>query len=259
MRKLMALLLAANWLMAQAAGANFATATVEDEAAIRAIVKASSAGTSDVHIAADLDWENAFGIRYFELKKRDAFYKDVVAPLQKDAADTTLEVKIRFVEPNVAVADEYWHVAGQIDQATNKPGADRWGRTTYILKKQDGAWTEVLERVADLRLPYFKHYDAMPKAFPVPPETLVSYAGSYEAVRGRKLADVTVSGDHLQVTVRGRQRAAIPVSATEFLLFDPDDLAQYWKLDFAKESDGNLSAALSYATGEQIAKAMKAE
>ena len=259
MAKLMALLFCAGGLMAQITGSSFAAGTKEDEAAIRAIVIASSAGIPDPHLAADLDWENAFGIRYVDLKKRDAFYKDVVSPLQKDAADTTLEVKVKFVAPDVAVADEYWHVVGQLNQETNKPAPDRWGRTTYILKKQDGAWTEVMERIADLRLPYYKHYDALPKAFAVPSETLASYAGTYEAVRGRNLAAVSVSGDHLQVSLRGRQRTAIPVSETEFLLFDPEDLAQYLTMRFAKESDGNLSAALSYPTGEPIAKAMKAE
>ncbi len=251
------LILAAASMVAQTA--IFPTGTKEDEAAIRAIVAASSAGAPDPRMASNLDWENAFGLRYFDLKKRDHFYHDVVSPLQKDAANTTLEVKVKFIEANVAVADEYWHVVGQIDQETNKPGADRWGRTTYILKKQDGVWMEVMERVADLRLPYYKHYDALPAAFPVPQETLASYAGTYEAVRGRNLAVVTVSGDHLLVTLRGRKRTGIPVSATEFLLFDPDDLSEYLKLQFAKEADGNTSAALLYATGEPIAKAMKSE
>ena len=250
--------LACACLAAQTAG-SFASGTKDDEAAIRAIVKASASAASGSYAAVDLDWENAFGIRYFDRKKRDAFYQGEVAPVPKDAANTSLEVKVKFVEPNVAVADDYWHIAGQRDDGTGKPGPDRWGRTTYVLKKQEGAWTEVMERVADLRVPYFKHYDALPKAAAVSAETLASYAGAYEAVRGRKLADVSVSGDHLQVIVRGRQRIAIPVSATEFLLFDPDDLAQYLKMQFARESDGNLSAALLYPTGEPIAKAMKAE
>ncbi len=237
--------------------ATFATGTADDEAAIRAIVKASAANTSDSHVASNLDWENAFGVRYFDLKKRDAFYHTVVSPLQKDAADSTLEIKVKFLEPNVAVADEYWHIVGQIDEATSKPGADRWGRTTYIFKKQDGVWLEAMERVADLRLPYYHHYDKLPAPFAVAPDTLASYAGTYEAVRGRNLATVTLSGDRLQVNLRGRQRTAIPVSETEFLLFDPSDLADYLKLQFAKDPDGDTSLALFYSTGEPVAKAMK--
>ena len=212
---------------AQANSYSFSQGTAQDETEIRAIVANSAAGRPEPRIAANLDWENAFGIRYTDLKKRDAFYHAVVTPLQKNDSDSTLEVKIRYLDPNTAVADECWHVIGQLDVATRKPGPDRWGRTTYICVKRDGHWIEVLERVADLRLAYYKHYDAMPKPIPVPAATLASYAGKYVFANDQSARSIKVEGDHLIVASAKRSRIAIPSSSSDFLVFDPNDLAEY--------------------------------
>jgi hypothetical protein len=238
---------------------SFVTASREDEAAVRAIVAMQSADQIDPRVAADLDWENAFGIRYTSLAKRNAFYSIVVKPQMKDANDSTLEVKVKFIEPTVAIADEYWHVAGQVYAGDTKPGPDRWGRTTYIFKKENGAWTEVIERVADLRIAYFKHYETMPKAVSVPAEILASYAGIYDAATGKKFAQIEVSGDHLAITTPRGKYTAIPTSDTDFLSFNPDDLAEYYKASFKKESDGSITLTVCYATGEILVKTSKAK
>jgi len=155
-------------VIAHAESFPFAAGSAQDGAAIRAIVADAAAGRPNSHFAANLDWENAFGIRCTDLAKRNAFYHAVVSPLQKDDTDTTLEVKSRFLDAGTAVADEYWHTVGRLDVTTHKPGPDRWGRTTYIFSKRSGSWTEVLERVADLRLAWYPHYDALPKPAPIP-------------------------------------------------------------------------------------------
>lgn len=169
--------IAVSSVVAQADSFPFAAGSAQDEAAIRAIVADAAAGRPNPHIAANLDWENPFGIRYGDLAKRDAFYHAFVSPLQKDDTDTTLEVKVRFLDAGTAVADEYWHTVGQLDVATHKPGPDRWGRTTYIFSERSGSWTEVLERVADLRVAWYHHYDALPQAAPVPAAALASLTG----------------------------------------------------------------------------------
>jgi hypothetical protein len=198
-------------LSAQTKTGSFVAGTKEDETAIRAIIQSADADQTDPHMAADLDWENAFGIRYFDLKKRDAFYGEIVKPQMKNVTDSsTLEVKIKFIEPTVAVADEYWHLAGQVYAGETKPGPDRWGRTTYVFKKEDGVWTEVLERVADLRIPYFKHYDAIPAPVTVSPEILATYAGSYQKSSGEKVVEVTVKGDRLSIVRKGKTYVGIP-------------------------------------------------
>lgn len=231
---------------------SFVEGSAADEAQIRSIVRDASAERPNPHVAPDLDWENAFGIRYNNLKTRDAFYKDAVAPLQKDDADTTLEVKVRFLTPDAAVADEYWHIVGQLDMDTHKPGPDRWGRTTYIFTKKDGVWTEVLERVADLRLAYYKHYDHLPQSAAVPPATLASLAGKYQLVQNRVPITLSVEGDHLLYTSPKRTRVLVPLSATEFLAFDPADTAEYLRLVFSRNAAGRPLAHITYDTGEAI-------
>jgi len=226
------LLSASGALSAQSAATPFVSGSATDEAAIRAIVATQSADQEDPHVASDLDWENAFGIRYTNLKKRNDWFNANVKPQFKDATNVTLEVKVRFLESTVAVADEYWHVAGQVYAGETKPGADRWGRTTYIFKKENGAWIEVMERVADLRSAYFKHYDALPTPVPVAAETLSCYAGSYVTAEGKEMATISVSGDRLAIKTRRGAFVGIPISSSEFLTFDPNDLASYYRITF---------------------------
>ncbi len=235
---------------AQQASSSFVPGSQSDEAVIREIMKQRAADKSDPHVAADLDWENAFGIRYNNLKKMTAFYGEAVTPLQKNDTDNTLEVKVKFITPEIAVADEYWHIVGQLDYKTNQPGPDRWGRTTYIFKKENGTWTEVMERVADLRIPYFKHYDALPTAAAVPAATLASYAGTYRRTLGGAPVTISVNGDRLNVVSKHGKFVAIPTSATEFLVFDPNDLAEYTHYTFT--ADG-LKIKVAYPEGEFIA------
>ena len=226
-----------------------------DEAAVRRIVANLEADQPDPHVSPALDWENAFGVRYADLKKRDAFYGAVVKPQFKSATDNTLETKVRFVTPDVAVADTYWRVVGQVYAGQTKAGPDRWGRTTYILKKQNGAWVEVIERVADLRLPYYKHIAEVPKAAPVPRAILESYAGRYTSPAGEAnptTVDVAVKGGHLTMTTSRGVSVAIPTSSTDFLVFySADDTAEYYKASFSTR-DGVVSYALSEAWGEPL-------
>ncbi|WP_263374558.1 DUF3471 domain-containing protein [Granulicella aggregans] len=243
-------------LSAQSPSSSFVAATSADEAAIRAIVASQSASQEDPHVASDLDWENAFGVRFTNLKKRNDWFNTYIKSPFKDATDETLEVKIRLLEPTVAVADEYWHIAGQVYAGETKPGADRWGRTTYIFKKENGIWTEVMERVADLRGAYFKHYDTLPAAVPLPAATLASYAGTYEIAPGRTFT-IEVAGDHLSVTSRGQTYTAIPTSPTEFLGFRGDNAASYQKLSFTTTPGTMPKVAMSYADGTPIATATK--
>lgn len=243
-------------LPAQTPSNSFVAGSPSDEAVIREIVKAEGADKPDPRIAADLDWENAFGVRYTDLKKMKEFYGEVVTPLQKNDTDATLEVKVKFLTPEIAVADEYWHIAGQLDYKTNKPGPDRWGRTTYIFKKEKGTWTELMERVADLRAPYYKHYDSLPVAAPVPATTLASYAGTFERSPGNKSLEITVSGDHLSVVSKRGNMVAIPTSPTEFLVFDPNDLAEYMRYTF---TDNGSKVTVAWPEGDVVAELTRAK
>jgi hypothetical protein len=76
----------------------------------------------------------------------------------------------------------------------------------------------VVQRIADLRLPYFKHFDRIPTAAPVPAAILASYVGNYESAPGRTEEEITVSGDHLTIAFPKKKEIAIPTSETEFLI-----------------------------------------
>jgi hypothetical protein len=210
-----------------------------DEAEIRAYIQKGEAGTPFVKEAPDLDWENAFGIRYNNLAKRDAFYSTAVAPLQEGDTGGTLEVRVRFVGASLAVADEYWHEVGQRDVDTLKRGPDRWGRTTYILQKADGKWTEIIERVADLRLAYFRHYDALPVSAPLSDVSFAKLEGTFRF--RRSTLTLTRAADRFTVIRRSIANPAerttlvgIPTSASTVLIFDPSDLAEYSTMEFSE-------------------------
>ncbi len=207
-----------------------------DEAAIRAFIAKNEAPTASVREAPNLDWENAFGLRYTNVAKRDAFYGAVVTPLQAGDTGGTLEVRVAFVEPTVAVADEYWHEVGQRDVETRKPGPDRWGRTTYIFRKVNGTWIEVIERVADLRLAYYRHYATLPTPAKLPPGALAALAGTYHFPNHFALT-LTPNGDRFAVTTTSRRQTGpivgIPMSPSTILIFRTDDLAEYHTLSVA--------------------------
>jgi len=210
-----------------------------DEAEIRAYIQNGEAETPFVKEAPDLDWENAFGIRYNNLAKRDAFYSAAVAPLQVGDTGGTLEVRVRFVGPSLAVADEYWHEVGQRDVDTLKRGPDRWGRTSYILQKTDGKWTEIIERVADLRLAYYRHYDALPAPAPLSDAAFAKLEGTFRF--RRSTLTLARAADRFTVTRRSivnpAERATlvgIPISSSTVLIFDPSDIAEYSTMEYSE-------------------------
>ena len=243
--------------MAGFAQSSFVPGKPGDEAAIRLILSSDNSTYSN-SMAPDLDWENAFGIRYTDKKKRDVFYHKNVDPLQATSIQTLLEIKIKFIADDVAVADVYNHRIGQIDQATGKAAADRWTRSTDIFKKQNGSWSMIVHRVADLRSPWYQHYDRLPASAPMPSGTLASYAGRYEFTSKSSVEEVTLVGDHLTITSDGSSRTLIPTSATSFLLFDPDDLAEYRVVTFGKDSAGAMTLSFAragdkiFATGTKV-------
>ena len=161
-----------------------------------------------------------------------------------------LETKIRFVAPTVAVVDVYSHLVGQKDSFTGQPGADRWIRNTYVVTKSNQQWTVVLQRIADLRSPWYPHGNAFPPAAPVSPAVLESYQGTY-AARPDAVFEVLPEGDHLGVKSNGVAGVAIPRSDTEFLYFrdssDPGNNS-FWV--FSKAADGTMTLTASGAQND---------
>ena len=99
----------------------------------------------------DVDWENAFGVRLKGFTAVDQFITTRVRPTQRTALMKVDEVRVSIIAPDIAVADRYWTLIGQTDGENGPKLPDRKGRTTYVLQKQNGMWTVLVERIADLR------------------------------------------------------------------------------------------------------------
>lgn len=110
----------------------------------------STPGDWLTHTAADADWENAFGARRTGRDEIDAFLAEHVRPTMRDAERTVLEHRIRFITDDLAVADQYWRLTAQRGP-DGQPRPERNGRTTFVLQRGSGAWSIVLQRIADLR------------------------------------------------------------------------------------------------------------
>ena len=98
-----------------------------------------------------VDWENAFGGRKQGIRELEAFLATRVRPTMANAKIDVREVRVMMVTPDVAVADKYLMVRGQTDGPGGSVLPDRKVRDTYVLRKTDGNWNVVAERIADLR------------------------------------------------------------------------------------------------------------
>jgi hypothetical protein len=200
-----------------------------DEAAIRAFIDGGEVETAAVRIAPDFDWDNAFGVRYHDLTKLNAFRRGTVAPLQTSSHRTFLELRVQFVGNDVAVADEYSQRIGQLDVDTKQRGPDRWERTTFIFQRVNGTWMETIKRIADLRAAYYHHYATLPTPARLSSSELAAFAGAYQF--GSRTLNLRRDTDRFIVTTNSQSLpgplVGIPISVSTLLIFDPNDLAEY--------------------------------
>lgn len=133
------------------------SSTAEDETAIRRLLTTAQEATlrRDARLyatqfAEDADWENAFGDR---ITGRDSIVKNMEYVYKMFPQQSRFEIRdtrIRFITPEVAVADVERHITGQVN-ARGETLSPRRVRDTKIFRKTDGKWQVVLYRVGDLR------------------------------------------------------------------------------------------------------------
>lgn len=100
----------------------------------------------------DADWENAFGSRETgrgNIEKRLAS----VYKLAPQARQQIVELRIRFLTSDVAVADVDIEIFDHIRAEYAKKDPPKKSRTTHVLRRKKGNWRVVVVRVADLRNP----------------------------------------------------------------------------------------------------------
>jgi uncharacterized protein (TIGR02246 family) len=100
----------------------------------------------------DADWENAFGSRE---KGRANIEKRLTGVYQmfQQAKQQIVELRIRFITSDVAVADVDREIVGSVSAGGDKNLPPRKVRTTHIFRKKKGIWLVVVFRVSDLRNP----------------------------------------------------------------------------------------------------------
>jgi len=98
-----------------------------------------------------VDWENAFGGRKRGIAEVEAFLTARVRPTMTASTITVREIRVTMVTPDVAVADKYLTLSGQTDGPGGQVLPDRNVRDTYVLRRTNGTWDVVVERIADLR------------------------------------------------------------------------------------------------------------
>ena len=98
-----------------------------------------------------VDWENAFGGRKRGIAEVEAFLTARVRPTMAASTITVREIRVTMVTPDVAVADKYLTLSGQTDGPGGQVLPDRKVRDTYVLRRTNGTWDVVVERIADLR------------------------------------------------------------------------------------------------------------
>ncbi len=100
----------------------------------------------------DADWENAFGSRESgraNIEKRLTGVYNIFP----QARQQIVELRIRFITSDVAVADVDREIFATVSAESGKKLPPRKVRTTHVFKRKKGSWRVVVIRVADLRSP----------------------------------------------------------------------------------------------------------
>ncbi|HLG41327.1 MAG TPA: SgcJ/EcaC family oxidoreductase [Chitinophagaceae bacterium] len=135
------------------------TGSVNDEQAIREVLAKFEKAFEDrdakiyaANFTRDAEWENAFGSRE---KGRENIENRLAGVYQmfQQANQKIKEIRIRFITPDVAVADVDREIVGQVNVSGEKVLPQRNVRTTHIFKKENGKWLVMVFRIADLRNP----------------------------------------------------------------------------------------------------------
>jgi uncharacterized protein (TIGR02246 family) len=141
-------------VLAPAAGAD-ESANSKDDAAIKQIVADFSNGwnTHDAHamcvsLAEKLEWVNwrgeALGTREAVEKEHAELFSD----LYKNSHRTDEVKSINYLNPELAVVDDYWSMTG----AKKRDGSDwpyRAGLYTFLMAKRNGRWLVIVSHAAD--------------------------------------------------------------------------------------------------------------
>lgn len=138
----------------RAAGADDSANNGED-AAVKEVVAGFSNGwnTHDAHamcasLADDVQWVNWRGEPLDTRQGVEDEHAKLFADLYKNTHRTDVVKSIRFLNPELAVVDDYWTMTG----ARKRDGSDwpyRAGYANFLMAKRNGRWIVIVSHTAD--------------------------------------------------------------------------------------------------------------
>lgn len=140
--------------LARAAAADDSANSGED-AAVKQVVAGFSDGwnTHDAHamcasLADDVQWVNWRGEFLGTRQGVEDEHTKLFADLYKNSHRTDVVKSIRYLNPELAVVDDYWTMTG----ARKRDGSDwpyRAGYSDFLMAKRNGRWIVIVSHTAD--------------------------------------------------------------------------------------------------------------
>jgi uncharacterized protein (TIGR02246 family) len=131
------------------------SANSADDAAIKDVVAGFSNGwnTHDAHamcasLADDVQWVNWRGEPLGTRQAVEDEHAQLFADLYKNSHRIDTVKSIRFLNPELAVVDDYWTMTG----ARKRDGSDwpyRAGYSNFLMAKRNGRWIVIISHTAD--------------------------------------------------------------------------------------------------------------
>jgi uncharacterized protein (TIGR02246 family) len=140
------------WLSILILGGGFASAqTNSDEEAVRALPRAFSAAWAehDGHklagiMAEDVDFVTVRGVWLQGRANFEKYHSRILSGRFRNATNTPLEIRVRFLRPDEAVVHWSWMIEGEKGGADGSPQPKRFGIMTMVARKTDKGWKVIL-------------------------------------------------------------------------------------------------------------------
>ena len=89
--------------------------------------------------ANDADFTNVVGMTAHGRAAIEQFHAPVFSTIFKSSIFTIVDIKIRFIKPDIAAVDVNWKMSGALDPNGN-PWPERKGLMNLIMTPENGSW-----------------------------------------------------------------------------------------------------------------------
>ena len=139
------------WLAMLVLAGSFSSAQTNlDEEAVRALPRAFSAAWAEHNghklaeiMAEDVDFVTVRGVWLQGRAKFEKYHTRILSGRFRDATNTPLEMRVRFLRPDEAVVHWSWVIEGE-KGADGSPQPKRFGIMTMVARKTDKGWKVIV-------------------------------------------------------------------------------------------------------------------